>query len=296
MPHVTNVQATGATQATAQPIQQEQQAQPTQPQPAQSSTQDRPEDNIISRVANYKHPEPAVASKPTEQTIFDPSTFDKIDSVEEAKKYAQSAYQSFERGYQKKFQDLAELRKTLEMQISNKPNQTWTIDSVRNLMQEPSFIAAANDVLKMNQPQDEFSNLSEAEKAEIAEIKRNNQMLIQQQQNLLLKQEDEQLKIKFPNYNPSAVDTVTADLLANKIKNTREYIWKAVDYEPAVNRAYQLGRQDERKRLDENNQGASYSGNAVGQSLASPIKRAKGESGENFLRRLYSHAVSAKTS
>lgn len=253
------------------------------------------EDDIVRRVADFKLPETNV-SKPSEPHIFDASTFDKISSVEEAKKYAQSAHKELERTFQKKFQDIAELRKTLESQINNGPT-SWTTEKVRKLMQEPSFITAANDVLKSTSKpatSEEYSALSDEEKQRLIAAEEKTNFLLKQQQELLLKQEDEQLKSKYPNYNSVAVDTITADLLTNKITNTREYIWKASDYESAVKRAYQLGKQDALKQSTENSQGESYTGISSTVDSASP-KREKNESNENFLRRLYSRAVQNTT-
>lgn len=256
---------------------------------AQNNQTDNQSDNqsIITRVANFK-PEP-VAQPKTDDISFNPQDFDKITSVEEAKAYADKAYKSFEKGFQKKFQDLAELKKTLESKVGE--SSSWTTEKVQSLLQDPSFVSAAQGVLGQSAKpaDDDYSALSEAEKQRIAAIERQNQLLIQQQTLLLQRQQDETLKSKYPRYKQDAVDTITAELLQGKIKNTREYIWKAYDYEEAVNNAYQLGRQDERKNLSENIEGASYQGGEATPSTS--IKKEKGETNESLLRRLYSNAL-----
>lgn len=245
-------------------------------------------ENILSRVANFKPEE--TKPKGNEEFTFNPQDFDKIESVEEAKKYAENAYKSLEKGYQKKYQDIAELKKALEANVTN--SSSWTTERVQSLLQDQSFVSAAQGVLgQANPAQDdnEYSALSESEKRKISAIEKQNHLLLQQQNMLLMKQQDEMLKQKYPNYDQGAVDTITADLLQGKVNNTREYIWRAKDYEDAVNRAYQLGMQDARGTYNENIQSASFTG---GEAIPStPVKKEKGESNESLLKRLYSSAL-----
>lgn len=246
--------------------------------------------SIINRVANFKAEE-AKKSNQSEEVSFDPKMFDNISSAEEAKKVAESAYKSFERGFQKKFQDLSELKKTLESKVNE--SSSWTTEKVQSLLQDQSFVSAAQGMLGTSDNydnSDEYSSLSESEKRKIAAIEKQNQTLLQQQNLLLMKQQDEMLKQKFPNYKSEAVDTITAELLQGKVKNTREYIWKAYDYENAIDKAYQLGQQDTQKTINENAQVASFSGIETAHN-SSEVKREKGESNENLLKRLYSNAI-----
>jgi len=106
-------------------------------------------------------------------------------------------------------------------------------------MQDQNFVTSANDVLQ-NSQEDEYSSLSDKDKQEIARIKQENQLVMQNQSKLIREKEDTELVNKYPNYNPKAVDTITADLLANRVTNTREYIHKVLDYDPGIKRAYEL--------------------------------------------------------
>ena len=65
------------------------------------------EEDIVSRVSGEIKPVP-------KQETNDIFNINDIDSIEDpkAREYAQKAYKSFEKGYQKKFQELAETRKT----------------------------------------------------------------------------------------------------------------------------------------------------------------------------------------
>ena len=249
--------------------------------------------SIVSRVANFKPDAIQSKSNQSDDVAFDPKMFDNIESAEDARKVAESAYKSYEKGFQKKFQDIAELRKTLEAKVTNEPT-SWTTERINTLLKDPSFVAAAQGMLgessNSNGMSDEaYSALSDAEKKRIDNIERQNKSLIQQQNLFLQRQQDELLKQKYPNYQTDAVDTITADLLQGKVKNTREYIWKAYDYENGLTRAYELGKQDARKSITENAEVASFTG--VETQSVSPVKREKGESNENLMRRLYSAAL-----
>jgi hypothetical protein len=255
-------------------------------------------ESIATRVANFK-PEKTDVSKQPDDITFDPKSFDNITSVEEARKFAEQSYKSFEKGFNKKFQDLAELKKTLEAKVNNvSDTSSWTTEKIQALLQDASFVSAAQSVLGQSGYQsnsdNDFSNLSDAEKAEIKTIKDQNRLLLQQQNLLLMKQQDESLKNKYPNYRSEAVDTITADLLQGKVKNTREYIWKAYDYEEALDRAYKLGMQDARKTINENAGTVSLEG--VDATSSVPVKREKGESNENLLKRLYVNALKSRRS
>ena len=215
------------------------------PEPVVEPAPKSEDKSILNRVANFKPTEPVTQPK-ADDIKFNPQDFDKIESVDEAKEYAQNAYKSFEKGFQQKFQDLAEVRKALEGKASEP--SSWTTEKIQTLLQDPSFVAAAQGVVGKSNPNangndDDYSALSDTEKQRIDSIEKQNQLLIQQSNLLLQKQQDEMLKNKYPNYKQEAVDTITADLLQGKIKNTREYIWKAHDYEEAIDKAYQqIGR------------------------------------------------------
>lgn len=247
--------------------------------------------SIVNRVANFKAETTQSNSNQSDEVVFDPKMFDNIKSAEDAKRVAESAYKSYEKGFQKKFQDVAELRKTLESKVTNEPS-SWTTERVNTLLKDPSFVAAAQGMLGEtdNSMSDEsYSALSESEKRRIDTIEKQNKSLIQKQNQFLQHQQDDLLKQKYPNYKSDAVDTITAELLQGKVKNTREYIWKAFDYEPGLTRAYELGKQDARTSITENAEVASFTGGET--QASSDVKREKGESNENLMRRLYTKAV-----
>lgn len=242
--------------------------------------------SILDRVAKFQQGSTAKL----DDIQFDPKDFDKIESVEDAKNFAMNSYKSFEKGFQKKFQDVAELRKTLEDKVNQ--SKSWTPDRIQTLLQDPAFVSAAQGMLNQSSytNNDDYSTLSDSEKRRIDAIEQQNRLLIQQQSSMLKQQQDELLRSKYPNYKSEAVDTVTADMLAGKINNVREYIWKAVDFEDSVNRAYHLGVQDGNKQFDENVESLSYTGRE-NIMPSSTIKKEKGESNESLLKRLYNNAI-----
>lgn len=252
--------------------------------------------DLLSRVALFKPKENSTNPDPKE-IEFNPSDFDNIDSVEAAKDYAQKAYKSFEKGFQRKFQEIAELKKTLESNLSSSNGRKdWTTADVQDLLKDPTFIQAANGIIQSsghsNSDDEVYSNLSEEDRREINSIKEQNRILLQQQNAFLQKQQDEMLKSRYPNYDAQAVDTITADLLKGKVQNTREYIWKAYDFENAIKRAYEMGRTDARQGINENVNVASYDG--VSAAPSGNIKKEKNESNGQFMQRLYAAAIKSR--
>src|SRR3990167_6691452 len=211
--------------------------------------------DLVTRVSQVK-----VEEKKTEPTgeIKEPEfDFKEIDNIKdpEAKAWAEKAYKSFQKGFNQKFQEIAEIRKTLEGQ--KQQATSWTPERLQQEMNKPDFVQSAQQVIKFQNPSDsgltddEWSTLSEAEKKKLNNME---QELLNLKRQLVIsevRKEDEQLKTKYINYNPQAVDIVTADILANRVRATREYLWKAMDYDEAIKRAYELGKYDKKTDNEE---------------------------------------------
>ena len=203
------------------------------------------------------------------------------------------AYKSFQKGFNQKFQEIAELRKSLEAQ--KQQTTSWTPEKLQQEMNKPDFVQAAQQIIKTQNPKEsgltdeEWSTLSEAEKTKLNKMEQELQALKQQTflnemraQNLV---EDERLKTKYSNYNPQAIDTITADLLANKVKATREHLWKAIDYEDAGRRAYELGKADKKLETQEKITSMSTTGTTVVGDESVP-KMEEGETSKQYFLRL----------
>jgi len=209
-----------------------------------------------------------------------------IDSIkdEQVKIQMQKMRKSYERGWNNKFQTLAEQRKQIESQIQQERN--WTPERVKELAKDPEFIAAAQRVA--NTSEDNYSTLTEPEKREIREAKELANAALQQNATLLKSQQDATLKARYANYSPEAVDSVQQQFLSGRRPATREDLWKVVDYEPAIQRAYRLGQQDRQLNLAEKATSVSPLGIAA-QASDGSLPRQEGESNHNWFVRNMLH-------
>ena len=218
-----------------------------------------PEEDLVSRASKVK----LEAMKPLDEDRFDVKDIEKItDPV--AKKYAETAYKSFQRGFNQKFQEIAELRKSLEAQ--KEQSTTWTPDRVKQLTEDPKFVEAAKVVMASQAPTGsgltdaEYSALSASEKQQLNSMQSELQQLRLQSIQQGLKQQDEHISKKYANYDAKAVDIITNELLTGKVQATREDLWKVYDYENAVKRAYELGRTDAVPGIAERTSASAYDG------------------------------------
>lgn len=232
----------------------------------------QPEEDIFKRVSSFKPEEHK------EETPFNVNDIEKIEDPK-AKEYAQSAYKSFERGYQKKYQEIAQMRKEYEQKLAE-ANQPWTTERIQSLLNDPNFVKAAQSVAGTN---------TEEEDPELRKIKQQQQVLAQQLYTERMRREDEKLLNKYADYDPNAVDIITAELLTNKRIATREDIWKVMKYDEHVRRAYEMGRVDERdtrkKDLVDKQAASSIDGSHL--QATERIEPEAGEHPSKFLIRAY---------
>jgi hypothetical protein len=246
------------------------------------------EEDLLTRVAKFeKKAEEQKSSVPIEEDFkFDLNEINKIQDPA-AKEYALKAYKSFQRGFNTKFQEVADLRKTLEQQINVEKNKgdssNWSPEKVQSLLNNPDFVKAAQSVAGISN--EEYSALSETEKAKLSNLEREITRLTNLNQQSLINQQDAQFKSKYANYDARAVDTLTSDMIAGKVQATREHLWRVLDYEPAVKRAYEMGRADERSGLNEKINSVSAGGYNVSPN-ETQVKREDGETSESFFQRL----------
>jgi len=233
------------------------------------------EEDLVTKVSKVEIKEPT-----KEVETFNVTDIDKIQDPE-GKKYADQAYKSFQRGFNQKFQDLAVLRKEYEAKLAEPSN--WTPERVQGLLKDEEFVKAAQSVAGVKS--DDYSALSDVEKKQLKEIQTQMSGLVNQNAQLLRSQEDEGLKGKYANYNSGAVDILTGDLLQGKVKATREHLHKVLDYDDAVRRAYELGKQDKKLDIQEKVTSISPEGVTAVSNKDVPEKE-KGESDRNFFKRL----------
>jgi len=243
------------------------------------------EPDLVTRVSQVKVEEPKPEVKEPE---FD---FKEIDKIQDptAKEYAEKAYKSFQRGFNQKFQELAEIRKSYEAKTADTSN--WTPERVQSLLNDNNFVNAAKSVMASQAPttfegtQEEWSGLSETDKVKFHNMEQEIHMLKQQNFQSKRVQEDESLKTKYGNYKPEAIDILTADLLANRVQATREHLWKVYDYDDAVRRAYELGKEDRQLETTEKKSSTSVEGLTTTSSKEIPTPE-KNESNRAFWNRI----------
>lgn len=273
-----------------------------------------PEDTTVTKVEPVvtKEPEPAVKEpdlitrvsqvkaepvEPVEEDTKVPDVtapdfnINDIDKIQDpaAKEYALKAYKSFQRGFNVKFQEIADLRKSLEKQQED--GSVWTPERVQGLLSNPEFVKSAQTVTANQAPttfggtQEDWSGLSETDQANFK--KQEDRITLLEKQNLQTQrvQQDEQLKTKYNNYDSSQMDIITNDVLEGKTQITREHIWKAYDYEPAIQRAYQLGKEDRKLDLTDKVNASTIEGGAVTSGKDVPVIN-KGESNQNYFERI----------
>ncbi len=250
-----------------------------------------PKEDLITRASKVK-----LEPKPTEPIIeeprFDVNDIEKIADPQ-AKEQALRAYKSFQRGFNQKFQELAELRKQVETQ--RQPTQ-WTPERIKAELNKPDFIQASQAVLQEQNPPNsgmndvDWSSLTANEKKqwqvmqqELASLKQqqNNQQILQS-----FKSQDEVLRGKYANYDPNAVDIITGELLAGKRQATREDLFKAIDYENAVKRAYELGKQDGNVENIEKQNATAYDGLSTGKPATDLPTPENNERTPSYFRKL----------
>lgn len=250
-----------------------------------------PQPDILTRVAGFKQEPKAPDSTPSDDVNFDYKQLENIKDPE-AKSWADKAYKSMQSGFTKKFNELAELRKSVEAQKQQVTK--WTPERIQQeLLNNPEFVQAASVVANSaNQnPQDsgltdeQYSALSDREKAKLSALE---QQVIQLQQinnNVLRNKEDSELSSKYPDYSAQEIDTITADMLAGKLQATREHLYKAFKYEDNVRKAYELGKQDALKENQDKARAVSVSGLNVNSGSDVP-KQQPGQSREGHFAQI----------
>ena len=265
--------------------------QPTPVEQAPGTQPPEPED-LLTRVSKFttdKDPE----VKP-EDNISDDFDLKEIENITDpvAKEQAMKAYKSFQRGFGKKFDELAQLRKEMQTYIEqSKGQEEWTPEKVQALANDPKFIQAAQQVAGTSESSDEYSALSEVEKKnlkamqdEIQNLKRINTQALQTQQQQLRNSQHQEFTKKYANYDPDKIDQLTYEMLEGKVTVTPEHIYKAWYHDDNVRKAYELGRKDERDGVSEKIASASVEGIAASPSVS--IEPEKDESSLSFFNRI----------
>ena len=119
------------------------------------------EPDLVTRVSQFtpkEEPKPEVKNEE-----FD---FKELENIKdpEAKAWAEKAYKSFQKGYTQKFQELAEIKKKIEVQPV--PSE-WTPERLQQEMSKSDFVSSAQQIVELQtkktsgMTEEEFSALSD---------------------------------------------------------------------------------------------------------------------------------------
>lgn len=242
-------------------------------------------EDILSRVAKFKDDKQSQTQDSSHnEDFFDYKEIEKIaDPV--AKDLAFKAYKSMQRGFTRKTQEIADIRKTYEQKMAE--NSHWSPERVKALLNDQEFVKSAEVVAGLNQSiqAGEQPQIPEAEKRKIAELDNQMKTILNQNAQLVRQQQHEQIKQRYANYDPNAVDGLAQDLLQGKVTATPEHLWKVLDYESAVQRAYRLGLEDRKLQQTEKLNASTTEGVNVERS-SEPMARGDKEHPNAFFKRI----------
>jgi hypothetical protein len=191
---------------------------------------------------------------------LNPNDLDKIkDPI--ARKMVEERYKAWESGFNKKFIEVANMKKELEAKVTQVQQsgqfQGWSKDRIREALKDPAFVASVQALQQESAPQtwegssDEWSALTPQEKQQFQQLNRQVNSQQAQLNSMLQAQEDEQLRKRYPNYKPEVVNSLWQGLMNGTIQATREDLWKVANHDQAIQQAYQLGLQDRKLDMSE---------------------------------------------
>jgi hypothetical protein len=211
---------------------------------------------------------------------------------EQAKLYQRSIQSDADR----KYQEAARLREEAE----ELRNAGWDRDTVQRALNDPTFKSHIQQLKEEQAYQqnpegsgvsdEEWSYLSPKEKALLYETRKSQLEQANKFNAYLQKQEyekqDLEIKSRYKNYDPKKVDDIFQGLLSGKVQATREHLWKVLDYEDAVKRAYKMGQADKNMDINDKVQASSSTGNLNIQQSSDVPKRNEKESTVEYFKRI----------
>ena len=249
-----------------------------------------PEPDLITKVTQFRKQE---APKSVPDNMVDIGfDFKELENIKDpaAKEIAMKAYKSMQGGVTKKFQEAADIRKTAEQKLQEMSK--WTPERLQQELKNPEFLAVAKQMASaVENPSDsgltndEYSTLTESEKAEMTALKNKINLLEQSNIAAVTAQQDVQLSSRYADYNPAQINSIMNDMYSGKINATREHIYKAFLHDEHVKSAYEMGKQDGIKLNKEQVGAVSVNGIQVINAQDVPVKN-KGERDQDYFLRL----------
>lgn len=263
---------------------------------AENSQQTQPDD-LLSKVTKFVETE-SPANKPeekiNEELFNDADLRQKIDSIEDEGLRSQfsSLRKSLMRGANDKFQEIAEFRKELQSVKEGLQPKGWSPERIKQLMNDPEFLSAAQQVAGQP-PQDEDEYVPESVKNKLKELDVLKEQVGQWQSTLTKSQQTQAhqvLKDRYADYNQEKVDEIHKDVLERKVTPSFDDIYKVLNYETNIKKAYKMGRKDEQDGIGEKQQASSFEG--LSQTPNSEVKPEKEESNKEYWGRIVKNTVS----
>lgn len=202
-------------------------------------------------------------------------------------------------GLNKKFQEIAELRKSYESKINEQPKQTvqqlpdiTTREGLLKAIQDPKVASLVQELYQEQAPKEwqgtgeEWSALNASEKAEWKSMKFHINNLSNTISNLELERIDSRIKSRFADYDSNKISSFEKELEFGKVddEKRRELIYKALNYENAINRAYNIAKEEFSGNIKEKVAASSLNGLPNSQSQSSVIpERGNKSSSQHFI-------------
>ncbi len=274
---------------------QETQEQPTeqpkveQPDQTQESSQTQQPDDLLSRVTKFvetENPENKSDVDIDKELFNDVELRQTIDSIEDENLKTQfvSLRKSLMRGANDKFQEIAELRKDIQS-LKQQDDGKWTPEKIQKIMNDPDFVSAAQQVTGTATEDDEY--VPESVKNKLKELDVIKEQLGQWQNTLSKSQSDQAhqtLSEKYGNYNRGKIDEISKNLLEQKVMPSYDDIYKVINHDDNVKRAYEMGLKDRNQSIGEKIEANSFDGGSQTQNL--DIKPEEKETNKQFWSRI----------
>lgn len=251
------------------------------------------EKDLITKVAEFKKSQSAVTPTDNSQTFFDYKEIEKITDPT-ARKFAEDAYKSMQSGFTKKTQEIADLKRQTEQTLVEMQN--WTPDKIQQYcLKNPSFLSAAQIIANQNaqtgaKTDEQFSALTESEKARIDALNSKITTLEQSNYQASVMQRDSQLQTRYPDYNPAQIDNTIRDLASMNPLDIREHVYKSLKHDEDVAAAYKLGLQERNGLNQQKINAITPNGSSVTVSNNLPI-REKGDTDQTYFMKLATHRL-----
>ncbi len=253
----------------------------------EDSQQKEPED-LLSRVTKFVETESPENKTDVDidKGVFDDVKFlEKINSIEdpELKEHFLSMRKSAVRGLNGKFQEMAELRK--DIQGLKEGNDKWTPERIQKLMNDSEFISAAQQVTGTAVEDDEY--VPESVKNKLKKLDVLEEQLGKWQNTLTTSQREQAHQVlsgKYGDYDREKIDEISGNLLDQKVAPSYEDIYKVINYDKNVKKAYEMGRKDAAQGIGEKVEANSFEG--VNQTQNTDIKPEGKETNKQFWGRI----------